>query len=33
MGLFLVYIIKVSLCMTLLYLPYALLLRYEKWHI
>lgn len=32
MGLFLVYIIKASLCMTLLYLPYALLLRYEKWH-
>ena len=32
MGTFLVYIIKSAFCMTLLYLPYTLLLRREKLH-
>ena len=32
MGTFLVYIIKSALCLTLLYLPYTLLLRKERLH-
>lgn len=32
MGTFLVYIIKSAFCLTLLYLPYTLLLRGEKHH-
>ena len=32
MGTFLVYIIKSAFCLTLLYLPYTLLLRKEKLH-
>lgn len=32
MGAFFVYIVKVSFCVMLLYLPYSLLLRNEKWH-
>lgn len=32
MGTFLVYIVKVAVCLTVLYLPYSILLRSEKWH-